>query len=375
MTTTASSDGTPEPQPSDDGGPPAQPAGLSGNSGDSPPSPPAQPPQQPQTPPAAGGAADESFHAITSELFGVDPGASRRKKTRWALLLSVRGVLTFLCGTLAATAIGYLLIGFDVHKQNDKQKEYDASQTPFTVSAQPEKGDPRQAWAMVLDRELTAAETRKLTSSTDSSIAFSYLKALGGHLLEYPSVLENAPKQHMQKMPTGRTELSDTFKMSVLSTRASAVVIDDWKVTDVACRKSTAQTVVAHPPQGGAVYQGIQLHIPPLSDEPVLTDDTEGQGEPYFDTHYIEVGGGQPSGGLRVEAIAPRGQSCEWGIRVHYVDAYQKGQWSQLKDRQGKPLRVRTESVPLNPRQKWFFGSIPWTPCHLKPKDPTCSLL
>ncbi|UXY23045.1 hypothetical protein N8I84_33350 [Streptomyces cynarae] len=308
-------------------------------------------------------------------MLGVDPGASRRKKTRWAVVLSVRNILTFLCGVLATTLAAYLLLGWDVHNQNDKQKEYDASQAPFTVSVQPDKGDPRQEWVMVLDRELTAAETRKLTSSTDSPAAFSYLKALGGHLLTYPSVLEHAPKQHLQQPSSSRMELSDTFKMNVLSTRAAAVVIDDWKVTDVACRKSTAQTVVAVPPQGGSVYQGIQLHVPPRADEPVLTDDAEGQGEPYFDTHYIEVGGGQPSGGLRVEAIAPPGQSCEWGIKVHYNDAYQKGQWVQLKDRQGKPLRIRTESVPLNPRQKWFFGSIPWTPCHLKPKEATCGLL
>ncbi|MFI1293933.1 hypothetical protein ACH4VM_36875 [Streptomyces sp. NPDC020792] len=308
-------------------------------------------------------------------MFGVDPGASRRKKTWWAVLLSLRTGLAFLCGTLVAALIAYWLSGWDIPKQNDKQKEYDASQAPFTVSVRPEKGDPRQEWVMVLDRELTAAETRKLTSSTDGPTAFSYLKALGGHPLEYPAMLEHAPEQYLKRMSHDGTELSDTFKMSVLSTRASAVVIDDWKVTDVLCRPSTAKTVVAHPPQGEAVYQGIRLHVPPWVGEPVLTDDTEGQGEPYFDTHYIEVGGGQSSGGLRVEAIAPRGQSCEWGIKVHYVDAYQREHWIQLKDGKGKPLRIRTESVPLHPRQKWFFGSIPWTPCHLKPKDIACEPL
>ncbi|MFE7235261.1 hypothetical protein ACWCRF_28680 [Streptomyces sp. NPDC002405] len=365
MTTTASSNGTPEPQPSGDGGTSPGPTGQSGDSGGSPPHPPAQLPQQGSA--GTGSGAHDSFEAIASEALGVDPGASRRKKAVWLL---VTAVITLL-GALGATLWQYLMIKPNVTRENDVNTSIDASKIPFTVSVQPEKGDPRQEWVMVLDRELTAAETRKLTSSNDSSAAFSYLKALGGHPLWYPSVLEHAPKDS-QQTSTGHAELSDTFKMSVLSTRTSAVVIDDWKVTDVTCRQSTAKTVVAYPPQGGAVYQGIQLHVPPRADEPVLTDDTEGQGQPYFDTHYIEVGGGQPSGGLRVEAIAPRGQSCVWGIRVHYVDAYQKGQWVQLKDGKGTPLRIRTESVPVNPRQKWFFGSIPWTLCPQKSKDPMC---
>jgi hypothetical protein len=273
---------------------------------------------------------------------------------------------------MAAAVPGYLLIGPTVSKENDSQKKYDASQPPFAASVQPEKSEPH-TWAMVLDRELTAHETQKLTSKQDSSSAFSYLQGLGGHPLAYASFLEHAPKRYMeQQASSGRMELSDTFKMSLLSTRASAVIIDDWKVVDVACERSTAKTVVSYPPQGGVAYEGISLHIPPRADEPVLTDDTEGQGKPYFNTRYIEVGGGQPSGGLRVEAIAPPGQSCEWGIKVHYVDAHQKEQYVQLKDSKGKPLRIRTESVPEKPRQKWVFGSVPWTPCHEKPQEPQC---
>ncbi|MEU8470964.1 hypothetical protein AB0F30_24200 [Streptomyces sp. NPDC029006] len=308
-------------------------------------------------------------------MFGVDPGASRRKKARWAVLLSARTVLTFVCGTLAAAVFAYWLSGWDIPAQNDKQKQYDASQAPFTVSVQPNESDPDQEWVMVLDRELTVAETKKLTSSTDGPTAFSYLKALGGHPLAFPAALVDAPDQYIKRTVKNEPELADSFKMSVLSTRNSAVIINDWKVTDVSCRQSTAKTVVVRPPQGEAAYQGIRIHVPPWAGEPVLTDDTKGQGEPYFGTHYIEVGGGQSSGGLSVEAIARRGQSCEWGVKAHYVDAYQKGQWVQLKDEKGKPLRIRTESLPLHPRQKWFFGLYPWTPCHLKPRASACELL
>ncbi|WP_369226731.1 hypothetical protein AB5J52_39525 [Streptomyces sp. R39] len=70
----------------------------------------------------------------------------------------------------------------------------------------------------------------------------------------------------------------------------------------------------------------------------------------------------------------PRGKSCEWGIRAHYVDAYQKGRWLQLKGSDGKALRIRTESVPVSPRQAWVFGSVPWTSCP-KPEGALCDML
>ncbi|WP_310726707.1 hypothetical protein [Streptomyces sp. N2A] len=369
MTTTASSDGPPEPQPGGDGGAPTEPTGQSGGSGGDSSSAPAQLPQQSSA--ATEGGSRESIWAIVADAMGLAPGASRRRKVVLLLVTIAIGLLVVFRDTL----IDYVMIKPNVTRENDSHKEYDASQLPFTVSVRPENSEPRQ-WAVVLDRELTADETRKLTSSKDSSTAFSYLKALGGHPLSYAPLLEHAPKRYTQRQTsTGRMELSDTFKMIVLSTRSSAVIIDDWKVTDVTCRKSTAQTVVAYPPQGGAAYQGIRLHIPPRADEPVLTDDTQGQGEPYFGTHYIEVGGGQPSGGIRAEAIAPPGQSCEWGISIHYNDSYQKGRWVQLRDGKGKPLRIRTESVPVNPRQQWVFGSVPWTACHEKSKEPMCDLL
>lgn len=369
MTTTASPDGTPEPQPGGDGDTPAEPTGRSVDSGGDSPSAPAQLSQQSSA--DTGSGPRESIWAIVAEALGLAPGASRRRKVVLLLVTVAIGLLVVFRDTLT----GYVMIKPNVTRENDSNKEYDASQLPFTVSVQPENGEPRE-WAMVLDRELTADEARKLTSSKDSSAAFSYLKALGGHPLAYAPLLEHAPKRYTeQQTSTGRMELSDTFKMVVLSTRSSPVVINDWKVTDATCRNSKAQTVVALPPQGGAAYQGIRLHIPPRADEPVLTDDTEGQGEPYFGTHYIEVGGGQPSGGIRAEVIAPPGKSCEWGISVHYNDSYQKGRWVQLKDGKGKPLRIRTESIPVNPRQKWVSGSVPWTPCHLKPKEPMCDLL
>lgn len=91
-------------------------------------------------------------------------------------------------------------------------------------------------------------------------------------------------------------------------------------------------------------------------------DDTKGQGEPHFGTHYIEVGGGQSSGGLGVETIAPQGQSCGWGVKVYYLDAYQKGQWGQLKDESGEPPCARTESVSLDPRRKRIEPASRWRP-------------
>ncbi|MFD3337844.1 hypothetical protein ACWHA6_17090 [Streptomyces anthocyanicus] len=369
MTTTASPDGTPEPR-SDDEGAPAEPTGQHLDAdGDTPP-PPADPaPSAPQPSANGGGRPDESFETLVSDVLGVDPEASRRKKLRWLFVKAAVGLL----GILGAVLVAYLMIKPSTIRENDTNTGIDAAKTPFTVSVRPEEGEP-PTWAMVLDRELTADETRKLTTG-DPGSAFSYLRELGGRPLVYASVMEHAPERYERNTRDGGLELTDAFKMTVLSTRSSAVVIDGWKTTGITCHKSTTQTVVAMPPQGGATYQGIRLHLPPRAEEPVLTDDAEGQGESYFGTHYIEVGGGQPSGGLRVEAIAPRGQACEWGIKVHYNDSYQKGEWLQLKDAKGKPLRIRTESVPADLRQKWVFASVAWTPCHKNPEGSLCDLV
>lgn len=75
-----------------------------------------------------------------------------------------------------------------------------------------------------------------------------------------------------------------------------------------------------------------------------------------------------------MESIAPLGQSCEWGVEVRYVDAHKKEQRVLLRDSEGKPVRIRTESVPENPRQEWVFGSVPWTPCHTNVQEPMCDV-
>ncbi|MGC4748713.1 hypothetical protein ACLQ28_24115 [Micromonospora sp. DT201] len=283
----------------------------------------------------------------------------------------VIGVVVAAVTLAVETARDHFFIPSTVAKENDSQKKVDASELPFTVSVQPERGEP-ESWTMVLDRELTADETQKMQ---DSSSPFSYLRSLGGHPLGYASFLNNAPQRYMdQQTSSGRMANIDTFKIAFLSTRAYPVMIDDWKVVDLTCVKSSRKTVVSRPSQGGAAYEGISLHLPPRADEPVLTDDTEGQGKPYFDSRFIEVGGGQSVGALRVEAIAPAGQSCEWGIEVHYTDAHHQDDYVQLKDGDGNPLRIHTESAPANPRQKWVFGSVPWTPCHLNPQGNQCDL-
>ncbi|MDX3077496.1 hypothetical protein [Streptomyces sp. MI02-7b] len=307
---------------------------------------------------------------MLAEQLGVDPTASPRKRRRTLIVTLALCVVTAAMGW----ASDYFSVGPFASAEHEAQKENDATESPFIVSMRPEKSEPR-AWALVLDRELSAPEARKMTSSKDSSAAFSYLTSLGGRALAYAPLLENAPKRYQDRQITDGTEFAAVFKLNILSVRDKAVVIDDWEVVDARCEPSTAKTVVAFPPQGGAAYEGIRLHIPPRADEPVLTDDADGQGEPYFSTRRMEVGGGQPSGGLRVEAIASAGRSCTWGIKVHYVDAYQNDGYVRLKDGKGGPLVLHAESVPRNPRQKWVSGSVPWTACHEEPQEPMCDAL
>lgn len=351
-----------DPQPGGVGGTVAEPAaqqatqneGLAGG----PPAAAAQPPRQGDADEANG--ARESFASIVAETLGLAPGSSRRRR---AVTLLVMLSIAFMA-VFRDTLTGYLMIKPSVGRENDSNAEYEANKVPFTVSVRPEEAEP-EAWAMVLDRALTPEEKQKLVAvENDRSGAFSYLKKLGGRPLATKATLENAPERYKDQLASSNLGgYADVFQMNVMSTRSTAVTINGWQVTDVICRKSTGHTIVHLPQQGGAAYEGLQLHIPPLVDEPVLTDEIEGQGESYFSTHVIEVGGGQPSGNYKVQAIAPPGQSCQWGIKVHYTDSYQTTRWVQLKEGNGKPLRIRTDSIPADARQEWVFIVQPWRLC------------
>ncbi|MFE1936348.1 hypothetical protein ACFW95_39375 [Streptomyces sp. NPDC059474] len=338
--------------------PAPQQAGHDGDSAGGPPAAAVQPPRQGDA--DEGNGARESFASIVAETLGLAPGSSRRRRAVTLLvMLSIAFVAVF-----RDTLTGYLMIKPSVNRENAANEEYDASKVPFTVSVRPEEDEP-EAWAVVLDRALTLEEKQKLVAvEDDRSGAFSYLKKLGGRPLASVATLENAPERYKDQLASPALGgYADVFQMNVMSARSTAVTIDRWQVTDVTCRKSTGHTIVLLPEQGGASYEGLQLHIPPLVGEPVLTDETDGQGESYFSTHYIEVGGGQPSGGLKVHAIAPWGKSCQWGIKVRYTDTYQTERWVHLKDGNGKPLRIRTDSIPMDARQTWDFIVRPWRLC------------
>jgi hypothetical protein len=136
---------------------------------------------------------------------------------------------------LVAAATGwardYLSIGPFASAEREVQKENDAAELPFSVSMQPEKSEPEQ-WVMVLDRELTVPEARRMTSLGHSA-AFSYLRSLGARPLVYAAFLENAPKRHKGRQSAAGLELAQVFKLNILSVRDKAVVIDDWDVVDV----------------------------------------------------------------------------------------------------------------------------------------------
>ncbi|MEV2255594.1 hypothetical protein AB0I94_34385 [Streptomyces sp. NPDC050147] len=160
----------------------------------------------------------------------------------------------------------YLMIKPSAGRENDSNAEYDAKKVPFTVSVRPEEDEP-EAWAMALDRALTPEERRKLVAvENDRSGTFSYLRNLGGHPLPFEATLESAPKRYRDQLASSTLGgYADVFQMNVMSTRSTAVVIIGWQVTDVTCRKSTGHTtghtIVRLPAQGGASYEGLQLHI------------------------------------------------------------------------------------------------------------------
>ncbi|MFF8953247.1 hypothetical protein ACF09I_31225 [Streptomyces sp. NPDC014940] len=196
-------------------------------------------------------------------------------------------------------APGYLMIKPSVTRENDSTAEYDADKAPFTVSVRPEEDEP-ETWAVVLDRALTPEEKQKLVAvENDRAGAFSYLKKLGGRPLATTATLENAPKRYKDQ----------------LASPALGGYVDVFQMNVM----STRSTSVA-------------------INRWQVTDVT-------------------------CQKSVPWGKSCQWGIKVRYTDPYQTERWVQLKDSNGKPLRIRTDSIPTDARETWGLIVQPWRLC------------
>lgn len=152
MTATAPAGGTPELRPNTTGitggSTTPGPAGQSGTPGGNSPPVPVPPPQTrppdvpppPPVSPGAGSGADDGLRTVLPEALGVPAGASRRKTRLWLSVAAVSAAL----GSLGGALLAYVMIGPSVTEENDSNKEYDASQPPFTVSVQPEQSEPRE---------------------------------------------------------------------------------------------------------------------------------------------------------------------------------------------------------------------------------------
>ncbi|QUX26846.1 hypothetical protein KGD83_15845 [Nocardiopsis akebiae] len=253
------------------------------------------------------------------------------------------------------------------------QTTIDQGSPPFTNAVAYDTSLP-ESFRVVLDRPLTTEQAEEL-GTLDRVEAWDLLEALGGRLIPgtFTTVHLTPPGGWSWEEPgTSPRVGAAVFTMTLMSARSSQVSIVDMEPANISCAEPAATTVVDFPTAGEATYPGVVVDL--THDDPLLLISDEGleQGQPYFSRRRIDVGGGLEPGGLRVEALTA-GQTCEWEIRAHHVDARENSGEVVLRDGD-EPFRV--EAPPENPEQYWAMSIGPRpvrvVACHETPEAVEC---
>ncbi|MFF6776221.1 hypothetical protein ACFY8W_22020 [Streptomyces sp. NPDC012637] len=293
------------------------------------------------------------------------PAAKRRRTIGVRVAV---GVGLAVVAAVAATSWQVMSQPAVTKSEQEAQDALDKQEAPFTVGVDYDQTPP-QGWKVALDRLLTEAERQGLAARRDPEKARAYLLSLGGRTIRYPSGFEDRTDLAMKYTGADATALH----LNLFSKRQAQLTITSMEAVDVSCHAPTAKTVVVWQSQGGAAYEGVLFDLTTPGATPVITDEGDDQGAPYFGVRKIDLGGGASPGGLRVEALT-RGRSCTWEIKAKYRDAYQGFGTVTLKDGE-KPFAA--EATPARPEQLWIMdASKPdaeqWVPCHDRPEDTSC---
>ncbi|MEE2037325.1 hypothetical protein Q8791_08835 [Nocardiopsis sp. CT-R113] len=311
-----------------------------------------------------------TFDVLQKRFFPEGQSASRRVRiSAWAITTVV--ALLIAAGGFAGT-YAYDLWSTEARMREERaaQTAIDQGNTPFTNSVAYETS-PQEGSQVVLDRPLTTDEAEELVT-LDNTEAGIFLASLGGRLISETSVVGGITPPSgwsWEGSPAPIRVGSAVFTMTVLSARTSQVSIVDMNPTNVSCTEPTATTVVEFPSAGQAIYPGVLVDLTHNDPTLLISDEGTDQGQPYFNRRRIDLGGGLEPGGLRVQAVTA-GQSCEWEIQAHYVDARQNSGEVVLRNGD-EPFFV--EAAPARPEQYWILTPGPGVvACHETPELPGC---
>ncbi|MGW7510664.1 hypothetical protein ACWGJ0_23545 [Streptomyces massasporeus] len=298
---------------------------------------------------------------------------SPRKRRRLLIAVAAALVVGALGGLLADFVIEVGTAKPRIRAEQDAEKELDSEEDPLVSAIDYDQTAPVNL-KIVLDRRLTKAEQEKLkslpfTQQRYGGDVWNLLRPLGGRMIRYPASMLNPPPG----FDATNWDRSDAtiFKMNLFSDRTSMLSITGMTPVNLSCRPSTAKAVVEIPPQGIEVYSNIAFDLTAHGSGPLIVEEGEEQGQPFFSRRKIDLGGAMSPGGLRVEAMV-REKSCRWEIKAQYRDASQKSDTVILRDGK-KPFFA--EALPVDPEQHWITetdGPASLIPCHEEPEQIVC---
>ncbi|MFF5897636.1 hypothetical protein ACFY8O_17095 [Streptomyces argenteolus] len=268
----------------------------------------------------------------------------------YATLLLVVGVFVGGVATYwIPFALDTLTADSTVRTQKDAEKKADFKDPPFTVELRYETFGPGFAnpWHMVLDRPLTQAEQKQLTSVRGEGTEYfaqvhKILAPLGARVITYAGYA------------LGRDNTARSFFLNLHSDRNAELSIVDMKSKIDSCSPSTAQTVVTQPPAGTVEVPGVLWDLDSGNDNPIAVDENdEHKGEPYFWYNQIDLGDGAAPGALRVQSAVGR-ESCRWHIEARYTDT--AGEHGPVRiPAEGE---IFTEALPSHPAQRFTLSEM-----------------
>ncbi|MFJ9447882.1 hypothetical protein ACIRRH_39540 [Kitasatospora sp. NPDC101235] len=237
------------------------------------------------------------------------------------------------------------------------EKAVDGEQPAFvsTVTPRDYQQDMPESIVVLLDRPLTESEQATLTAMKgNASQVWTFMKPLGGRVVEYTPNLEK-PLEDRRQRASG---MAQTFNLNLNSDRGAGLTINGMTAVKDACSATTAQTVVAIPPSGSALRQGLMWDLAGgMADQPhgpYVLDEGESQGKLYFRHNAIDLGNGQANMALRVQSEVST-ETCQWHITASYTDT--SGSHTQrIPSGTGT---FTAEAVPQQPVQ--YFAYVPTT--------------
>ncbi|MDF3148773.1 MULTISPECIES: hypothetical protein [unclassified Streptomyces] len=293
---------------------------------------------------------DDVITTVAPETADVDP----RRRNRKVLIRLCWVIVSSLVLFLVAKGAEWLTSEHDAKVAGEAEDTVDRQGPAFSASV---RTDTDNTEATLFDEPFSAREKQRLVGPPKD------LRPVTAAHHGRGVFLHDVWNRNMGVETWG---YSEAWLVDIISDRKASLVINDMRMKGLRCAPARATTVIYKLDEGGAHYNGM-LFDTSRPDTPLITDDTEHYGEPFFQHKKIDLGNGASPGGLRIQVTSGT-NDCTWkAFEVTYVDS--QGTHTQDITNNGKGFAVH--GIAAEQKQVFEFSVIGIAEC--APRPPTSS--